>query len=250
MEDKRLMNILKKAIGKGWNLTGINAVENFNQCHDERGRFCGTGGEGGGSSGGSSGLSVEQQIEISDIYGKRVTGYNELLTNLEKEFGKDHAVSGRMKTVESIEEKVGRKGVKIADIDDISGTRVLTMNKLDQIETVNNFKARYRHKIKPGSEDDYYSHPKDTGYRAYHATVIENGQPHEVQIRTHKFNEWAEKYHPVYKNEDWTMGAGKDPAVINYFKEAAKAIDAIDSGLKDVKIPRAPYKLDLLGLSL
>jgi (p)ppGpp synthase/HD superfamily hydrolase len=151
-----------------------------------------------------------------------------------------------MKSVESVKEKIHRKGKKIEDLDDISGTRILTENKLDQMDTVEKFKKLYGDKIKPGSEDDYYSHPKNTGYKAYHATVIENGQPHEVQIRTKNFNKWAELYHPIYKSEPWT-GTANNSKVIKYFNDVSRVIDDIDSG-KHAQLPIAPFELDLLGL--
>lgn len=194
-------------------------------------------------------LTTEQQVKVNRIYGSKVTGHNLLIQSLVNDFGSDHEVTGRMKSMESIKEKMGRKNIDTDQIEDISGCRIITQNKMDQIEIVRAFKAKYGKNIKPGTENDYYVHPKDTGYEAYHATIIENGEPHEVQIRTERFNEWAETYHPIYKNESWTNHANDDPEVHKYFKEVVKVFDKLDAGNKNLSMPIPPKNLQILRIN-
>lgn len=156
-----------------------------------------------------------------------------------------------MKSTESIAEKMNRKGVSDpSKLEDISGTRILTKDANETLQTIERFKAAYRSSINPKTEDNYYANPKDTGYRAYHATIIINNEPHEVQIRTENMNHWAENQHEIYKNEPFVRGLRDDPEVREYYKKAAEAFQSRDEGRYKSLPTRIPQSMRDLGIHL
>jgi ppGpp synthetase/RelA/SpoT-type nucleotidyltranferase len=186
--------------------------------------------------------------KLQEIHAGLKTGHDQLKNDLAAQFP-ESKVTGRLKTLDSTLEKMERKGLTdISDLQDVSGTRIITSNAEDTQQAIDRFKSEYGDKVIPGSEDNYFASPKDTGYRAYHAAIESNGV-HEVQIRTENMNHWAETYHVIYKNEPWVSGLRDNPEVKSYFKQAAEAFASRDEG-KYVSLPSAPYQLKELGLAL
>ncbi|MEJ5173166.1 MAG: RelA/SpoT family protein, partial [Hydrogenothermaceae bacterium] len=114
-----------------------------------------------------------------------------LKENLEKN-GIKADIQYRAKHLYSIYEKTLRKNLKLSDIYDVIGIRVL----------VNDIKECYLtlgviHSIwtpVPGKFKDYISLPKSNLYQALHTTVIApNGKFVEIQIKTHQMHKIAEE---------------------------------------------------------
>ncbi|MEZ0322903.1 MAG: bifunctional (p)ppGpp synthetase/guanosine-3',5'-bis(diphosphate) 3'-pyrophosphohydrolase [Hydrogenothermaceae bacterium] len=114
-----------------------------------------------------------------------------LRENLEKN-GIKADIQYRAKHLYSIYEKTLRKNLKLSDIHDVIGVRVL----------VNDVKECYLalgviHSIWtpiPGKFKDYISLPKSNLYQALHTTVIaSNGKFVEIQIKTHQMHKIAEE---------------------------------------------------------
>lgn len=190
--------------------------------------------------------------EVSDLHTKRSEGHINLRNTLLNTFSDQSKfkVTGRMKTPQSIQEKMQRKGVtNPSEFDDISGLRVITNNTKDTQEAISLLKTKYKSSIKPGSEDNYIENPKETGYHAYHVTLIVNGEPHEVQIRTERFNNWAETYHSVYKGEEWTKNANTSETK-KYFLDMANVYNKLDNGENVRSVPECPDELAKIKLCL
>jgi len=152
-------------------------------------------------------------------------------------------VSERLKNVGSVQEKMARKGVDDPEkFDDISGLRVVTKDAKSTREAMSAIKKEYATRFKPDATDDYITTPKDTGYRAFHATVMIDNEPHELQVRTENFNKWGETYHPIYKNEPGFEAANTE-AVHKYFKDMAEVYAQIDEGKKVASKPKCPPEL-------
>lgn len=122
-------------------------------------------------------------------------------------------VTGRVKPQESIEEKMVRRHVDRArieqDLQDIAGIRVMTKYVEDIYVVVD--MLRKRQDMKVLEERDYVTNAKASGYRSYHVVIeypveMHNGRKTilaEIQIRTMAMNFWATLEHDLkYKHED------------------------------------------------
>ncbi|WP_186575734.1 GTP pyrophosphokinase [Aquibacillus kalidii] len=132
------------------------------------------------------------------------------------EYGSEHSpiefVTGRVKPVRSILDKVSRKLIPLDNIEkeiqDIAGVRVVCQF-VDDIYTVIEM-LRARNDFHIIEEKDYVSKKKDSGYRSYHMIIrypVEtiSGEKQviaEIQIRTLAMNFWATNEHSInYKYE-------------------------------------------------
>ena len=118
------------------------------------------------------------------------------------------SVSGRVKSVSSILEKMQRKGIVPEEmeeqVEDIAGIRIICQF-VEDIEKVADL-IQKRSDIEIKSEKDYIRHMKDSGYRSYHLIVyytVEtmNGPKRiqvEIQIRTIAMDFWASLEHKIY----------------------------------------------------
>jgi len=123
-------------------------------------------------------------------------------------------VTGRVKPIESIKEKMVLRGIReenlAQDMQDIAGLRVM-VQFVDDVEEVLDV-LRKRHDMRIIQERDYIKNRKASGYRSYHV-IIEypvdtiNGNKiilAEIQIRTLSMNFWATIEHSLnykYKGE-------------------------------------------------
>lgn len=116
-------------------------------------------------------------------------------------------VTGRVKPVESIKEKMVRRQVleeRIEqDMQDIAGVRVMCQFVEDIYEVVD--LIRKRTDMAVIEERDYVENEKPSGYRSYHIVVeypvqMMNGQKKilaEIQVRTLEMNFWATIEHSL-----------------------------------------------------
>ncbi len=106
-------------------------------------------------------------------------------------------VFGRPKTIFSIWRKMKQKQVEFEEVYDLFAIRVvldspLHMEKEDCWRAYSIVAARY--KPNPNRLRDWISNPKSNGYESLHTTVMgSNGKWVEVQIRTERMDEVAEK---------------------------------------------------------
>lgn len=115
-------------------------------------------------------------------------------------------VTGRVKSVESIKEKMVRRGVEesnIESIEDIAGIRIMCKFIEDVYDVVDILHNRTDFKII--EERDYIKNVKSSGYRSYHI-IIEypiyslegiNIVMGEIQIRTLEMNFWSTIEHTL-----------------------------------------------------
>jgi len=139
-------------------------------------------------------------------------------------------VSGRVKSINSILEKMQRKNVSWDEleekIEDIAGIRVICQFYED-IEIVANI-IRKRSDMRVLEIKDYITHTKASGYRSYHMIIAYNTETMEgrkeiraeIQIRTLAMNFWATIEHSLqYKYK------GNMPEHLT--KRLSKAADSI-----------------------
>ncbi len=102
-------------------------------------------------------------------------------------------ITGRPKHVYSIWRKLQRPkyaGQPVARVYDRLGVRVL----LDDVKACYAALGAIHSVWKPipGEFDDYIANPKTSGYQSLHTAVIHEGEPLEIQIRTHQMHYEAE----------------------------------------------------------
>ena len=109
-----------------------------------------------------------------------------------KEHGINAQIQYRSKHLYSIFEKTKRKGIKLSDIYDIYGIRILVDSVKDAYLTLGLIHSTY--KPVPGRFKDYISLPKSNLYQALHTTVVgPKGKFVEIQIKTHDMHRIAEE---------------------------------------------------------
>ncbi|EHI69355.1 GTP pyrophosphokinase [Streptococcus ictaluri] len=157
-------------------------------------------------------MAIDWEVFL-DPYIQTVGELKIKLRGIRKQFRKQNRyspiefVTGRVKSVESIKEKMFLRGVleeNIAqDIQDIAGLRIM-VQFVDDVEEVLSL-LRQRQDMTIVYERDYIRNMKSSGYRSYHVVVeypvdtIE-GQKKvlaEIQIRTLAMNFWATIEHSL-----------------------------------------------------
>ncbi len=150
-------------------------------------------------------------------------------------------VSGRVKSVASILEKMQRKHIPMErmeeEVEDIAGIRIICQFEED-IETVASM-IQKRMDMQVKSEKNYLKHMKQSGYRSYHLIIyytVETLQgpkklQAEIQIRTMAMNFWATIEHSLqYKYKgDMPMH------VTERLSKAADAIISLDHEMSSVR---------------
>ena len=116
-------------------------------------------------------------------------------------------VTGRVKPIESIKEKMALRGIKreflAEDMQDIAGIRIM-VQFVDDVQEVLEL-IRRRQDMTIVQERDYINNRKASGYRSYHVIIeypvdIIDGQKTvlaEIQIRTLAMNFWATIEHSL-----------------------------------------------------
>lgn len=150
-------------------------------------------------------------------------------------------VSGRVKSVTSILEKMQRKHIPMErmeeEIEDIAGIRIICQFEED-IETVAAM-IQHRADMTVKSEKNYLKHIKQSGYRSYHLIIYYTVETldgpkklqAEIQIRTMAMNFWATIEHSLqYKYKgDMPMH------VTERLSKAADAIISLDHEMSSVR---------------
>lgn len=162
---------------------------------------------------------------------------------LREEFQEMHAynpiehVSSRVKSPDSLVEKVRRKGVEPdfasvrAGITDIAGIRITCSFTADAYRLFD--LLTQQDDITVRAVKDYIAHPKPNGYKSLHAIVevpvfLSTGRvdvPVEVQFRTIAMDFWASLEHKIYYKYDRQVPADL-LADLTQAAEAAAELDA------------------------
>ena len=202
--------------------------------------------------------------EFLDPYIQAVGELKIKLRGIRKQYRKQNRhspiefVTGRVKSVESIQEKMALRGVLLEnigqDIQDIAGLRVM-VQFVDDVDEVIRL-LRQRHDLTVIQERDYIRKMKSSGYRSYHVVVeypvdTIDGQKTilaEIQIRTLAMNFWATIEHSLnYKYR------GKFPDEIRQrLEHTAKIALELDEEMRQIRedIQEAQLLFDPVNRSL
>jgi GTP diphosphokinase / guanosine-3',5'-bis(diphosphate) 3'-diphosphatase len=153
---------------------------------------------------------VAQQREERERY---VSEAGEYLHSELADVGIEAQIAGRAKHFYSIYSKMTNKGREFNEIYDLTAMRVIVDSVKDCYGTVGVIHSLW--KPLPGRFKDFIAMPKFNMYQSLHTTVIgPEGQPLEIQIRTHEMHEMAEfgvAAHWVYKQPTGGDGVLADP---------------------------------------
>ncbi|WP_298040878.1 GTP pyrophosphokinase [uncultured Microbacterium sp.] len=198
---------------------------------------------------------ISQAKELRDQFQRFLRGYEfgmrEVETKisiLRDEFLHDHDynpiehVTSRLKTPDSIVEKIARKGIepdfeRIRDeITDIAGIRVTCSFVTDVYQLFDLLTAQ--DDITVRVVKDYIAQPKANGYRSLHAIIevpvfLSTGQlciPVEVQFRTIAMDFWASLEHKIhYKFQGQVPGH-----LVDSLTDAAHAAGELDARMERI----------------
>ncbi|MEO7561274.1 MAG: RelA/SpoT family protein, partial [Ferruginibacter sp.] len=150
--------------------------------------------------------------KLSETKRERTRFINEFIKPLRDKLikaGLDFEIYGRPKSIHSIWNKIKKKGVDFEEVYDLFAIRIILISppekeKEDCWKVYSMITDEYI--PSPERMRDWLSNPKSNGYEALHTTVMgPQGKWVEVQIRTQRMNEIAEKglaAHYKYKEEN------------------------------------------------
>jgi GTP pyrophosphokinase len=138
--------------------------------------------------------------KLSDTKKERSKYINDFIRPLKEKLEKadfDFEIYGRPKSIHSIWNKMKKKGVSFEEVYDLFAIRILVNSPLEkEKEDCWKVYSIITDEYNPSPERlrDWLSNPKSNGYEALHTTVMgPHGKWVEVQIRTKRMNEIAEK---------------------------------------------------------
>ncbi len=120
-----------------------------------------------------------------------------------------HNIQSRIKSPESIIDKLQRKQYPLEKLNDIAGLRVIC-HYINDIQYISQLLIMHDDIILV-KKMNYIDYPKDTGYRSLHLVLevpvyLKSGKmklPVEIQMRTIAMDFWASLEHEIlYKNKD------------------------------------------------
>ncbi len=158
--------------------------------------------------------------KLAETKRERTRFINEFIRPIKEKLvkgGFDFEIYGRPKSIHSIWNKIKNKGVEFEEVYDLFAIRVI-LNSPPEREKEDCWKvySMVTDSYSPSPERlrDWLSNPKNNGYEALHTTVMsDQGKWVEVQIRTRRMNEIAEKglaAHFKYKEGNTSTGGDED----------------------------------------
>lgn len=154
-----------------------------------------------------------------------------------QEEGFTFEIHGRPKSIHSIWNKIKTKGVQFEEVYDLFAIRIILDSAVDKEKAdcwkVYSIITDFYHPS-PERTRDWLSNPKSNGYEALHVTVMgPNGKWVEVQIRSKRMNDYAEKgvaAHWRYKEGNQTVQESKFE---QWFTQIREILNSPDSNTLD-----------------
>lgn len=192
-------------------------------------------------------MEIQLWRELLEPYDQAVQELVLKLNNARKEYILNNvyspieSVKGRVKSINSILEKMKRKNVSFEgfenEIEDIAGIRIICQFSEDIPKVIKLLEKRSD--IKIIEKKDYVESPKQSGYRSFHLIVEYEVNSFrgsktiraEIQVRTMAMNFWATTEHDLqYKYR------GNIPEhVAEKLEMAAEAINTLDGVMSSVR---------------
>ncbi|MFN8242739.1 MAG: bifunctional (p)ppGpp synthetase/guanosine-3',5'-bis(diphosphate) 3'-pyrophosphohydrolase [Ferruginibacter sp.] len=176
--------------------------------------------------------------KLSDTKRERSKYINDFIRPLKEKLEKggfDFEIYGRPKSIHSIWNKMKKKGVAFEEVYDLFAIRIIVNSPVEkEKEDCWKVYSLITDEYTPSPERlrDWLSNPKSNGYEALHTTVMgPQGKWVEVQIRTKRMNEIAEKGLAAH----WKYKEGKDDEsrFDKWFQQIREALSSQDGNTID-----------------
>ncbi len=137
-------------------------------------------------------------------------------------------LSQRLKRIDRIQNKLRRESVRLTQLQDIAGVRIVVPTLTAQARLKDRAKEQLGSQI--DKVDDYVAGPKTSGYRAIHIVVKRSNRLVEIQIRTLRQHEWADTMEQVGRDMGTEVKWLSDPIdeAVEYSRLLAEADAAED----------------------
>jgi putative GTP pyrophosphokinase len=182
----------------------------------------------------------EDDLRLLDQYRQTITeAYEAVVGVLRDELGLEP--TGRpAKTTASISDKLRRESVRLSQVQDIAGCRVIVKNIEEQDKVVESLTKLFERT----SKDDRRKRSSH-GYRAVHVVVNSGGKAVEIQVRTEWQHVWAELSEKLADKVDHAIKyGGGDKAVQGPLMGLSDAVaGAEDLGLRATELGVPPGTL-------
>ena len=189
-------------------------------------------------------------LELEHLYDSAIELVKTQLNIFDNEFSMRfqrnpiHNIESRIKTPQSIVEKLQRKGMPITSksakehLTDIAGVRVICCY-IDDIYAIADLLTK-KSGFQLRKVKDYIQNPKPNGYRSFHMILevpvyMSNGQqeaPVEIQIRTIAMDFWASLEHQLHYKS--TGDSDVAATLTGELKECADTIAETDRKMQDM----------------
>jgi ppGpp synthetase/RelA/SpoT-type nucleotidyltranferase len=205
----------------------------------------------------NSGELTEESIELEDVFDAYRASHLEPLsqTTLElqqwlHEYGRRYYIAQRLKRKPQILRKLRRLSVRLTQLQDIGGCRIIVDNNKDVDDLVNYFQSQIGKTptFSITKITDYRVKGRDdTGYRSVHLILSRDERALELQVRSriqHYWSESIERTSVIYGHH--LKEKEGNHTVISYFKVLSDVFYEIESGRE----PSSQSKIDLDRLRL
>src|SRR5580692_908393 len=154
-------------------------------------------------------------------------------------------LAARVKGLYSLHRKIIRQERSLEQVYDLLAVRVITDNERNCYAALGVMHHIWR--PVPGRFKDYIAMPRPNLYRSLHTTVIHNGQPFEIQIRTQEMHRIAEEgvaAHWKYKDGK-PVSAGDDQRItwMRQLIEWSQELQEPGEFLSTLKVDLAPVEV-------
>ena len=141
-------------------------------------------------------------------------------------------VSQRLKRMPTILEKITSRESKLdlSRMQDIGGCRVvLSSNKISELRRLEAcVRERWAEAVRRTS--DYVGRPRASGYRAVHVVVEQDQRLIEIQLRTQRMHQWAQRVEGLSAAFGTNYKQDGESLVQEYARLTAKMYIALDAG--------------------
>ena len=149
-----------------------------------------------------------------------------------RESGIQGEVSQRLKRMLTIAQKivVRESGLDLSRMQDIGGCRVVLDS--DDVADLRRLEGLVRDHWGDGCKrsSNYVDRPRESGYRAIHIVVVQDGRMIEIQLRTQRMHLWAELVESLSGVLGTNYKQDGDSLVQDYARQLSLVMQAVERG--------------------